>query len=101
FVRRLMAEEGMAYFFQQGEGAEKLVVVDDNTSFPDELGVVQLLPPSEKVQMAEAVHSFTLVRSRGPRRAEVRGFEVTQHRALRAERSRGDGPGPPQRGDAE
>jgi type VI secretion system secreted protein VgrG len=101
FLRRLMAEEGMAYFFVPGEGAEKLVVVDDNTSFPDELGTVQLLPTSDKVQLEEAVHSFNLVRSRGPRRAEVRGFEVTQHRALRAERSREDAGVPGQRGDAE
>jgi type VI secretion system secreted protein VgrG len=101
FLRRLMAEEGMAYFFVPGEGAEKLVVVDDNTSFPDELGTVQLLPTSEKVQHAEAVHSFNLVRGRGPRRAEVRGFEVTQHRAVRAERDREDAGVPGQRGDAE
>jgi type VI secretion system secreted protein VgrG len=101
FLRRLMAEEGMAYFFVPGEGAEKLVVVDDHTSFPNDLGTVQLLPTSEKVQMAEAVHSFNLVRSRGPRRAEVHGFEVTKHRTLRAERSREDEGVKGQRGDAE
>jgi type VI secretion system secreted protein VgrG len=101
FLRRLMSEEGLSYYFEQGEQAEKLVVVDDNVSFPETIGAIQLLPPGSKLQTEEAVHGFGVTRGRGPRRAEVRAFEPTQHRALMAERRREDGPGAGNRGDAE
>lgn len=99
FLRRLMSEEGMSYYFEQGEGAEQMVVVDDNTAFTDALGPVQLLPPGDKLQSSEAVHAFSVVRGRGPRRAEVHAYEPTAPRELKAERRREDADGADRRGE--
>jgi type VI secretion system secreted protein VgrG len=101
FLRRIMAEEGLTYFFEQGENRETLVIVDDNTGFPEAPDDVPLVALHGSDTWREAVHSVALTHERSAGRAEVRAFNPTQHRTIVAAQPGGDEPGRPARGDAE
>src|SRR5262249_32837968 len=76
FLRRIMAEEGMTYFFEQGEEREKLVIVDDNSGFQTAAESYPLRPLHGGATSREAVHSFALAHGRSAKRAEVRTFNL-------------------------
>jgi type VI secretion system secreted protein VgrG len=84
FLRRLMSEEGMSFFFEQEEAREKLIVVDDNGAFA-RAGETYLLCPADGLATArQAVHRFALARRSTAGRAETRTFDLTQHRTVTA-----------------
>jgi type VI secretion system secreted protein VgrG len=84
FLRRLMSEEGMSFFFEQEEARERLIVVDDNAAFARAGEPVLLCPPDGLATAHEAVHRFALARRSTARCAETRTFDLTQHRTVTA-----------------
>jgi type VI secretion system secreted protein VgrG len=92
FLRRLMSEEGMSYFFEQEQAGERLVVVDENAAFPRATGAYLLRPPDGHVTNREAVHSFAVSKGPSAARAEVRALNLTQHRVAMGSYAR-DGAG--------
>jgi type VI secretion system secreted protein VgrG len=88
FVRRILAEEGMTTFFEQGEQREKLVIVDANDGFDAAPEPFPLLPPGGRATASESIHHLALSYERPGRRAEVRAFNLTQHRPIVEARTR-------------
>lgn len=76
FIRRLLAEEGLSYFFETTEGKEKLVVVDENFGFPEHDGVLPLLPAHAAADR-EAITKFAIRQTRTPGRLTLRGANLT------------------------
>jgi type VI secretion system secreted protein VgrG len=82
FIRRVLAEEGIAYFFESDDERESLVLIDDGTAFPLLGKPVRYLPLAGMARSEESVSSFLVRRGRAPRKAVLRGFDPTRHLAL-------------------
>ena len=83
FARRIMAEEGIAYFFDFSDKFEKLVMVDENYLYPaldvDPVDVRLSEGTTAKVQL---LTEFQLRHERVPAAVELRAFDFTRHLAL-------------------
>jgi type VI secretion system secreted protein VgrG len=107
FLRRILAEEGLTYFFEQEEehgpdpGLEKLVIVDDNGGFDDAPEAYPLRPFHGGTTSRQAVRSLALSRGRAARRTEARGFNLTQHQPIVEARARGQEQAAGNEGEAE
>ncbi|MBN1960981.1 MAG: type VI secretion system tip protein VgrG [Deltaproteobacteria bacterium] len=60
FVRRLMQEEGLSFYFDQSGSTEQVVLVDDNATYPTAAGqnaeVYSLVDPGSSAGDFESVH---------------------------------------------
>jgi type VI secretion system secreted protein VgrG len=72
FVQRLLAEEGMAYFFEQSETSETLVLTDDNAAFgaatiwAGDCSTIGLCPVRQADAREETVARFDRARALRP-----------------------------------
>jgi len=100
FLRRILAEEGLTYFFAEGDDddgdgdggddeRERLVIVDDNGGFDSAPEAHPLRSFHGGVTSREAVRSLALARGRAARRTEARAFDLTRHLPIVAARARG------------
>jgi type VI secretion system secreted protein VgrG len=101
FLRRIMAEEGLTYFFEQAGEREQLVVVDSNSGFDTARAPYPLRPPHGGQTRSEAVHTLILAHGRSARRAEMRAFNTTQHRTVAEAFPKRDGGSGAEHGGAE
>jgi type VI secretion system secreted protein VgrG len=101
FLRRIMAEEGLSYFFEHGGAREMLVIVDDKSRFDQAHDPYPLQPSHGGQTWREAVHTIGLAHGRCAKRVEVRAFNPTQHRTITQAQTRDDDAGGAERGDAE
>jgi type VI secretion system secreted protein VgrG len=90
FLRRILAEEGLTYFFDHDSGErEKLVVIDEVGGFDEAPDPYPLRPFHGGATSREAVRSLALARGRAARRAEARAFNLTRHQLIIEARTRG------------
>jgi type VI secretion system secreted protein VgrG len=86
FARRIMAEEGISYFFDFEGETERLVLVDDNRGFPAlPHGTIALRPAAGMVLAEEAVFTFRRSLGAAPDRVMLKTFDPTRHRELTAQ----------------
>ena len=81
FCQRLMAEEGISYFFDLNGEKEKLVLSDADTDYTpveSEGSTIQYQPNVDNVRTHEVVHSFDLHSSMQPTKVSVQHFNWTK-----------------------
>jgi type VI secretion system secreted protein VgrG len=100
FLRRILAEDGIAHFFESDSERESVVLVDDNGGFVEHDRVVRLVPVAGMVRHEESISSFQLRQSRAPKQSLVRAFDPTRHLPIEAKRARADGELPAGAGEA-
>jgi len=98
FVSRLLAEEGIAWFFEQADGAHTLVLCDAPPSFADIPGdpVLPFRPPQGGGDGADEEHLSAYARSGRvrPDKATLRDYDQERPDLdLTAEAQEGDSPG--------
>jgi type VI secretion system secreted protein VgrG len=76
FARRLMAEEGLSYFFDEEGGRERLVIVDGNFAFPVREGKIPLRAGGMAADR-EAITSFSIRSSRAVGKVTLRAANLT------------------------
>jgi type VI secretion system secreted protein VgrG len=89
FLRRILAEEGLSYFFDHADAdqGEKLVIVDDNGAFDDAPEAYPLRGVHGFVTSRESVRGLAISRGRAARRTEARAYNLTQDRMIVGERT--------------
>jgi len=84
FVLRLMAEEGLAYYFDHSGDREELVIVDANESYPAVTTMdgnpLTIQGPEGGTARVETVRDFDLLHSLQSTSSVVRDFDWTQPR---------------------
>ncbi len=82
FVQRLMAEEGLSYFFEHDGEAEVMVLVDGNNAYPTcptlNGGAIPVASQTAASGQLECVSRFSSVREIGPTRLVVHEFDWTR-----------------------
>lgn len=88
FVRRLMAEEGIAFYFEADDatGHERLVLVDDGVAFPAAPviadGSVPIIEARAELASVESLRNFEWHRAEASSRVTVRRFNWKDPTAL-------------------
>lgn len=98
FMRRILAEEGITYFFRQDEDRETVVLVDENAGFDALEEPLALRPPGGWQVGRESLHGLSFLYARPAGRAEVRAFDLTRHQSVieaRERQAEGAGKAPP------
>ena len=76
FISRWMEREGIYFFFQQGEGSEKLIITDSSTAHEDIRGnaTIPFTPPSGIVPEKEAIFTFLCRQKRLPNKVILKDY---------------------------
>jgi type VI secretion system secreted protein VgrG len=82
FVRRLLADEGIAFYFEHTGDREVMVLLDGNTPYPAletaDHQPLRVLGPEADTADVESLRSFHRARELRPTTATVRDFDWTQ-----------------------
>lgn len=94
FAARLLAEEGISYYFEHEDGAEVLVLVDANAKLPAlssraDGDALPVLENAADTAPRESVQAFTWTRRLHPTSAVVRDFDFLRPDAPHGHEARG------------
>ena len=81
FVRRLMEEEGISFYFEQSDERELLVLTDSNDAFPTLTsgdGVLEVVDSDAEMGDFECVRNFNLARQLRTNSVVVKEFDWTR-----------------------
>lgn len=100
FLRRILAEEGISYFFGSNAERETLFLADDTLGFVEHDVDVPIILNQGVLPKEESISVFAVRQGRSARRATIKAFDPTRHIDIESRRERADDQGPAGSGDA-